>query len=116
MSKRAIFDYANTCPQIDRALKEAEAELSNVMDTLLGEACPLLTGGFHRRDILIDWSKRGFEAVEQAFEEVRSTNEDMRRAAESQIESLADELSDADAEIEALKQRVSDLESEVSNA
>jgi len=116
MSKRAIFDYPNTCPQIDRAMREAESQLSDVLDALLEEACPLLVGGIHRRDILIDWAKRGFEAVEESFESVRSTNEDMRRAAESQIESLASELSDADAEIEALKQRIHELEAEAANA
>ena len=97
MSKRALFDYPNTCPKIDRAKGEAEAELERVLDSLLDEACPLLTGGIHRRQILDDWLRRAFEAVEGSFETVRSTNEDMRRSAESQIESLARELDDAEA-------------------
>lgn len=96
MSKRAIFDFSNTCPRIDKAIGQAESALEQLMDELLEEACPLLSGSA-RQNIVIDWGKRALEAVSDAFETVRSTNEEMRRAAEDQIERLARELDDAEA-------------------
>jgi hypothetical protein len=96
MSKRAIFDFSNTCPRIDKAMRDAEAVVARHIDTILEEACPLLSR--RARDEYSEaYTESLFRDLQDAFETVRSTNEDMRRAAEDQIERLACELDAAEA-------------------
>ena len=110
MSKRAVFDFPNTCPRIDRAIDGAKAVIERAIDNFLEEACPLMSAE-SRREWASRYSDDLYGDLEDVFEETRSTNEDMRRQAEHQIEGLAAELDDAEAEIDSLKRQVNDLES-----
>lgn len=96
------FDYSHTCPQIDRAISQAKSSLESQIDDLLSDACPLLSRAGREEE-----AKRradGFyDAIEDAFETVRSTNEDMRKEAERQISSLEDEIAGLRSQVEQLE-------------
>lgn len=78
------FDYPHTCPKIDKQIKDfeviVESDIADIETTMYN---------------LLDKAKEAFEAV-------RETNEDMRKAANYQIDDLM-------REIEELKIQVSDL-------
>lgn len=100
--RRASFDYANTCPKIDREIADAKDVVFTYLFDMLQEACPLLSAesldkyaGQYAEDL--------YRKLESVFETVRETNEDMRREAERQIEQLQDALSTAEAEVERLE-------------
>ena len=89
--KRITFDFPNTCPQIDRAIASAKAEIETFLLDFLEEASPLIPRAELRR-ISADYASTLYGNLEGAFEEVRATNEHMRREAESQIGRLVDQL------------------------
>ena len=96
---RAVgFDYPNTCPKIDKAISSAKSEIYKFLDDLLDEACPLLSRGT-RVELADGYTSALYGALEEIFEITRSTNEDMRREADSQIESLKNEISDLEYEL-----------------
>jgi hypothetical protein len=65
---------------------------------LLDEACPLLSSGT-RGELADGYASALYDALEDIFENTRSTNEDMRREADSQIEALKSEISDLEHEL-----------------
>jgi hypothetical protein len=96
---RAVgFDYPNTCPKIDKAIASAKAEITSFLDRLLEDACPLLSTRA-RAELTDGYADRLYGELEDIFENTRSTNEDMRREADSQIETLKSEISDLEHEL-----------------
>lgn len=96
------FDYANTCPAIDNAIDKASDEIKSHIDNMLDEVCPLFTG-YSKLEYVECEAKTLYKALEDVFEETRSTNVDMRRAAEKQIEALESEVSDLQARVTQLE-------------
>jgi len=98
--KRVTFDYPNTCPKIDRAIVDAKAKIEEFLRDFLEEASPF-TPKAERHRIADCYAGTLYDSLEDAFEEVRGTNEDMRREAESQIAKLADQLDNMEHELGA---------------
>lgn len=97
--RRVEFDYPNSCPKIDKAIEQAKRNIYGFINDLLDEACPLLPAA-RRDELATDYADRLYRDLEDGFETVRSTNEDMRRAADSQISDLMDKLNDVESELE----------------
>src|SRR5690606_29284319 len=124
---RTTFDYKHTCPQIDKFIDQFQAELSNHLDDLIIQICPILQGTSQLREIREDFETAIYNSAEPCFEGVRETNQEMRKEAEYQIEDLIDEveehkksseyfereLDDAKDTIEDLKEQIEDLQSEM---
>lgn len=98
--RRVSFDYGNTCPKIDKAISQAESVISNHLSELLEEASPLLSRETHAR-IVDERTRSLYQALEDIFEETRSTNEDMRREAERQIADLQDHITNLEHDLES---------------
>lgn len=105
--RRITFNYPNTCPKIDREIARAEGEIDNFLDSLLEEACPLLST-FTRKELVTGYTERLCEFIRPAFEAVRETNEDMRTEAEAQIASCHDDIDTLESEIDSLKSELRD--------
>ena len=103
--RRVTFDYANTCPKIDRAITDARAEILDFVGNLIEEASPLLSPT-SVRELSEGYAERLYSDLENVFEETRSANEDMRREAERQIAALLEEISDLEAQVSDLESRV----------
>jgi len=100
---RAVnFDYANTCPHIDRAIDSARGEIENTFDSLLEEVCPLLPDDF-RKAFAKEMAEDLYKNLEDCFEAVRKTNEDMRGEADKQIAALKYEISDLEHQLKQLE-------------
>lgn len=97
--RRVAFDFPNTCPRIDKQIDEAKSVIYKFVESLLEEACPLLSPETLQR-LASDNADDLYRDLEDCFEAVRSTNEEMRRAAEHQISELHDEVSNLEAEVD----------------
>ena len=82
------FNYPHTCPDICEGLGNIKRDVEH-----------------HVEALLID--------IELEVEKVRSTNKDMRDAAEDQITELLDEIDDLKSEIDDLKEENQRLQDEV---
>ena len=89
--RQVNFDYPNTCPKIDSAISEAKEQMESYIEDILIDACGLLPDKT-RRELAADYAKELYRRIEDAFEEVRTTNTDIRDEADRQIGRLKDEL------------------------
>lgn len=97
--RRIEFDYPITCPRIDKEIERAKSEIENFVFDLLEEACPLLSKE-RRTELAVDYGASLYSNLEDAFETVRATNEDMRRAADRQIADLFEEIAALESRVE----------------
>ena len=89
--RRVNFDYPNTCPKIDSAIGDAKRIIENFLVDLIAEVCPYIPEQEIKK-LADDNAAQLYRGLEDAFEEVRTTNEKIREAAEEQISDLKDEL------------------------
>lgn len=118
------FMHPFTCPEIDKAIDEFHENLEGDIKSLLFTLCPEFVDKVSEK--FIDSEVKLFVheiyesgLLEDAFEKVRSSNEDIRSSAESQIEELEEkidkletELSDKDHEIKYCDEIIHNLENE----
>jgi septal ring factor EnvC (AmiA/AmiB activator) len=106
------FDYAWTCPKIDKEIAGAQYTIHEFVFSLISEFCPKIP-----QEALLILSNENSEALysdlEGCFEEARKSNEDMRKAAEKQISNLEDELEEEKQEVKRLQLTVAELEEEL---
>lgn len=104
------FDYPNTCPAIDRYIKEAKENIENQLKDIVYQLSPLFYEVENQRDSIVKtWAEEIYSDLESIFEDVRSTNSDMRESAESQIEQLERRISDLESEIEYKNEKILDF-------
>ncbi len=100
--RRVNFDYGNTCPEIDAAIREAKRQIEGFMDDLLSDACGLLEMK-RRKELAQTYCEDLYGLIEDAFEQARSSNEKMRDAADEQISDLKDDVKSLEARIDQLE-------------
>lgn len=97
------FDYHYTCPDIDKLIVEAKDNIESHIHNILVELCPPISEFCNLPKELQDWvestTESLYEDLEGVFEGARSSNEDMRSAADLQVRELESELEDALQEI-----------------
>lgn len=98
------FDYPYTCPKIDKCIDEAEDKISDFLSDCLQEALPLLSTETHNFLVKI-WTQDLYMSLEKIFEETRSSNSEMRNAAEKQIKELENLLSQTELDVEYWKDK-----------
>ena len=110
------FSFDFTCPVINKGIKNIKEQVSDSIINLISDVCPLLSG--QDKDYLVEaYVNEIYENFESCFEDTRSSNEEIRSAAEQQIhdtnlenESLRDEIKDLRDRIEELEDKISELE------
>lgn len=103
------LDYKYTCPDIDRNIKTFKNDISNHLESMLDECCPLLNGKV-KEDFIKEYINYIYDDFEQNFEDVRKINEDMRKEADKQIEYAKERVSDIESEITELNNKINELE------
>lgn len=93
------FDYPNTCPRIDKQIDGAKNVMYRFVESLLEEACPLLSSETLQR-LASENSDNLYRDLKDCFEVVRRTNEEMRSEADRQISVLQDRIADLEADLE----------------
>lgn len=96
--RQVNFDYPNTCPKIDSAIGDAKRIIENFLVDLIAEVCPYIPEQEIKK-LADDNAAQLYRGLEDAFEEVRTTNEDMRDEADRQIGQLKDELADLEGDL-----------------
>jgi len=103
------FDYGNTCPDIDKSIGQLKDAIAEYVEEIITEFSPRVTEKEMESDIK-SYAEAIYDEFETSFEAVRSTNEDMRKAAENQIDTLEDEKCYLESELLSLKNEVENLE------
>jgi len=106
------FDYAWTCPKIDKEIDGAKHQIREFIFNLISEFCPKIP-----QEVISSLSNENSEALysdlEKCFEAVRESNEDMRKSAEKQILNLEDEVEEEKQEVRRWQLKVAELEDEL---
>lgn len=110
------FKYAHTCPDIDKGIEDFKSNIEWEIDEMLDKSSPLLQEE-PKKEFMKSYIDSIYNNFQNSFESVRKTNEDMRQAAELQIEVLEEQLADlereASSELESLRERINELESQL---
>ena len=102
MARRNSFNFAHTCPKIDKAIDSCKDTLESYLTDYINELSPMIPDAEVER-IAKEWSKQMYDAISDCFENVRQTNEEMRDEANRQIADLEDEISNLKDEIKSLE-------------
>ena len=105
MARRNSFDFAHTCPKIDKAIENCKDTLESYLFGYIEDLCPYIPSSEVER-ISKEWSKQMYDAISDCFESVRQTNEEMRDEANRQIANLEDEISNLEDEVEYLENQL----------
>jgi len=105
MARRNSFDFAHTCPKIDKAIAAAKHTIQSYLKDYINDLCPYIPDE-KAIELSNDWGETIYNDISDCFESVRETNEDMRREADSQIDRLADEISDLNEQIKDLEHQL----------
>jgi hypothetical protein len=103
--RRVEFDYANTCPKIDKAIEGAKADIERFLEGLINEICPFIPESAVSK-LARENAESLYHDLQDSFESVRSANEDMRKEADRQIGRLNDEICDLEMQVKDLEARV----------
>jgi len=107
------LDYGHTCPDIDRSIERFKNDIANYLESMVDDCCPLLEG--EAKEVFVkEYAVRMYNDFELNFEDVRKTNEGMRKEAGRQIDYAEERASDAESEITHLNNRIDELEEQVS--
>lgn len=96
------LDFSHTCPKIDKAISEAKDTIEVYLNDIIKDLCPYVTDE-KTNELSKDWGANLYNQISDIFENVRETNEDMRKQADYQINELESIISD-------LKEEVAELE------
>lgn len=108
------LDYRHTCPTIDNSIKVYKEYIVDTLKDLIGELSPYIDVDNEDVKKLINKHRDYlYGNFEDAFEDVRSANKDMRKEADTQIDSAIDNLNDANTEINDLNNQIADLETQI---
>ena len=97
------FDFPNTCPTIDRKIKTAQVEMKSFINNLIEDICPYIPAK-ERENMADSYARELYASIEDCFEVVRNTNEEMRDEADRQITALQDQISDLEAVLKEAQQ------------
>ena len=105
MARRNSFDFAHTCPKIDKAIDSCKDTLESYLTDYIKDLSPMIPDAEVER-IANEWGKQMYDAISDCFESVRQTNEEMRDEANRQIASLEDELETAKDAVKHLERQL----------
>lgn len=94
------LDFSHTCPQIDKAISAAKSDIESRLSDYIEQLCPLMPAA-RVSELSRKWGEEMYNEISPAFEAVRETNEDMRKAADEQISNLIDEVADLEYRIKS---------------
>lgn len=103
--RSVAFDYPNTCPKIDKEIDKANGVIQSGIENLLEQACPFMSWPDVQRHAT-NFAEAIYYDLESCFETVRSTNEDMRCAADDQIGDLIEEVRILEHELQEVRSQI----------
>lgn len=104
------FDYGYTCPDINKNIEYIQDTIENFLQYLIDD---YRDNGFNEDISVKQLSKDLYSDIEQYIEEIRSSNQSIRDAAEKQIQDIENEKADVEEELKQANNYVEDLESDL---
>ena len=105
MARRNQFDYPHTCPKIDKAISSAKHTIQSYLKDYINDLCPYIPDE-KVIELSNDWGEQIYNDISDCFEATRETNEDMRKAADYQIDTLVGEISDLNEQIKEYERQI----------
>lgn len=109
------FDYGYTCTIIDKDIDSIKSVLDNYLTDVIDEVSPKFEGDV-RQDFINTYVDNIYQEISDHIESIRSSNSDIRDAAEKQIESIEERMQEMEEEKQELEERIDSLESDLSDA
>ena len=106
------LDHGYTCSDIDGAITEIKAEMASTLDDVISDYAPQ-TRDEDREDAANGFADDLYGEIESHIEAVRKTNEDLRSAAERQLEEMQDRIDELESEVNDLECDKDRLEDEI---
>jgi len=91
MAQRNSFDFAHTCPKIDKAIGECKERIEYSLIPIIQSICEHISDE-KAEELAKKYADGLYSVVEDCFESVRQTNQEMRDSANKQISNLDDEV------------------------
>lgn len=107
------LDFRYTCTEIDSGITDAKESIKNHLDDLLEESCPLFQGDA-KNNFIEGYANSLYDDISHIFEGVRSTNEEIRKEADAQIDRLEQEKAEVEGDRDDANARGEELEEELS--
>jgi uncharacterized coiled-coil DUF342 family protein len=121
MSKN--FNYPNTCPRIDKNIKNFQSDLTTHLNALVEELNPMFYSTNESWRFIEGFSDIIYNSAEPCFEDTRQSNSDMRDEVEKVIDDIIEERDEykrlseeweseaeqKDTEIENLREEIEEL-------
>lgn len=93
------LDFKHTCPTINRHIERIEHSIRDTLLDKFQDMLPLVSGTYLKGMVDV-WATEIYLNISDDIEAIRETNEDMRSAADKQIDDLVDELASLKQEME----------------
>lgn len=103
------FNYPNTCPDIDKIINRFQDCIERDLIELIETLAPDLSDA-EKQGYVDHYTYSVYGYAEEAFENVRQCNSDMRKHIEHEVDKFNDDYSDLEAQIRTLEY---DLNNEV---
>ena len=104
------LDYGYTCSQIDSDIKDFKGTIKGFFEDMLFDVCPLYLETEEGKKMVEAYTNSAYEDCQGIFENVRSCNEDMRQAADKQIDDAEEKVADLESEIDDKQTQIESLE------
>ena len=107
------LDFGHTCPDIDKEIDNIKGIFYSSIEGLLEQYNEEELTEQDIKNIANDYKNSLYMDVEQCFEGVRKTNEEMRKVADYQIDELNGEVDNLKGEVEDLQNEISSKNDEI---
>lgn len=105
------LNFNNTCPIIDNIIFDFNSEIKRLLKEMAKDYY-LQVEKEKKEEFIGFYIEKIYDIFGNMFEEVRGTNEEMRAAADYQIDELEEKLEEVENEKEELENQVDELEEE----
>lgn len=106
----STFDYPYTCPDINKNIEYIQGSIENFLQYLIDD---YRDNGFNEDISVKQLSKDLYSDIEQYIEEIRSSNQSIRDAAEKQIQDVENEKADVEEELKDRYKEIDDLNDQI---
>lgn len=106
----STFDYPYTCPDINKNIEYIQCTIENFLQYLIDD---YKDNGVNEDLSVKQLSKDLYSDIEQYIEEIRSSNQSIRDAAEKQIQDIENEKFDLELDLKDKNKEIDDLNDEI---
>lgn len=107
------LDYPWTCSVIDDEIDSARQDFHWFVSEIIEEIAPNLE---NKDKEIKEWTEYFYSKAENVFENTRSSNNDIREKADTQIEKLEEQISDLEGELKETQDNCESLEGDLYQA